>query len=63
MPTGTYTLTGRLALESGDLRLEDIQFTAAALHAMPARPESALQVLQDIAVDVQRRRRRHLALG
>lgn len=40
---------GRLALESDDLRLEDVQFAAAALHAMPTRPDAALKVLTDLS--------------
>ena len=40
---------GRLALESDDLSLDDLQLAAAALGAMRARPESALQVLRDLS--------------
>jgi hypothetical protein len=39
---------GRLALESDDLSLEDAQHAAAALHALPRRPDSALRVLTDL---------------
>jgi hypothetical protein len=39
---------GRLALESDDLSLHDMQLAAAALHALPRRPDSALQVLRDL---------------
>lgn len=39
---------GRLALESDDLSLHDVQLAAAALHALPRRPDSALQVLGDL---------------
>ena len=40
---------GRLALESDDLSLHDLQLAAAALHALPRRPDSALQVLRDVS--------------
>ncbi len=39
----------RLALESDDLRLGDIQLAAAALQALPRRPASAQQVLTDLS--------------
>jgi hypothetical protein len=38
----------RLALESDDLQLRDIQLAAAALQALPSRPESALKVLHEL---------------
>ena len=40
---------GRLALESKDLSLGDLQLAAASLGAMRRRPESALQALRDVA--------------
>ena len=40
---------GRLALESDDLSLHDLQLAAAALQALPRRPDSALQVLRDVS--------------
>ena len=40
---------GRLALESDDLSLHDFQLAAAALHALPRRPNSALHVLRDVS--------------
>jgi hypothetical protein len=40
---------GRLALESDDLSLHDVQFAAAALHALARRPDSALKVLQEVS--------------
>lgn len=40
---------GRLALESDDLLLHDLQLAAAALQALPRRPDSALQVLKDVS--------------
>lgn len=40
---------GRLALESDDLSLHDLQLAAAALHALARRPDSALSVLQDLS--------------
>ena len=39
---------GRLTLESNDLQLVDIHLAAAALHALPRRPEAALRVLTDL---------------
>lgn len=40
---------GRLALESDDLSLDDAQLAAAALQALPRRPDSALQILTDLS--------------
>jgi hypothetical protein len=40
---------GRLALEADDLSLEDAQLAAAALQALPRRPDSALSVLTDLS--------------
>ena len=40
---------GRLALESDDLSLDDVQLAAAALQALPRRPDSALNVLADLS--------------
>ena len=40
---------GRLALESDDLSLEDVQLAAAALHALPRRPDAAMKVLADLS--------------
>ena len=40
---------GRLALESDDLSLHDLQLAGAALQALPRRPDSALQVLKDVS--------------
>ena len=40
---------GRLALESDDLSLHDLQLAAAALQALHRRPDSALQVLRDVS--------------
>jgi hypothetical protein len=40
---------GRLALESEDLSLHDLQLAAAALHALPRRPESTLPVLREVS--------------
>ena len=39
----------RLALEMDDLRLRDLQLAAAALEALPARPDAALVVLTDLS--------------
>ena len=39
----------RLALEADDLELEDLQLAAAALQALPRRPDSALSVLTDLS--------------
>jgi len=39
---------GRLALESDDLSLEDLQVAASVLQALPSRPDSALGVLTDL---------------
>jgi hypothetical protein len=39
----------RLALETDDLQLRDVQLAAAALHALPTRPESALRVLTELS--------------
>ena len=40
---------GRLALESDDLSLDDLQLATAALQALPRRPDSALRVLTDLS--------------
>lgn len=40
---------GRLALESDDLSLHDLQLATAALQALPRRPDSALRVLTDLS--------------
>ena len=40
---------GRLALEYEDLSLHDLQLAAAALHALPRRPESTLPVLREVS--------------
>jgi len=39
---------GRLALESDDLSLDDVQLATAALHVLARRPDSALQILRDV---------------
>lgn len=39
----------RLALESDDLQLGDVQLAAAALQALPDRPDSALRVLPELS--------------
>jgi hypothetical protein len=39
----------RLAVETDDLQLRDVQLAAAALQALPARPESALLVLTELS--------------
>jgi hypothetical protein len=39
----------RLALESDDLQLADVQLAASALQALPTRPESALRVLVELS--------------
>ena len=39
----------RLALETDDLQLRDVQLAAAALAALPTRPESALRVLTELS--------------
>ena len=39
----------RLALESDDLQLRDVQLAVAALQALPVRPESALRVLTELS--------------
>lgn len=39
---------GRLALESDDLSLEDLQLAGGALQALSRRPDSALRVLTDL---------------
>lgn len=39
----------RIALESDDLQLRDVQLAAAALQALPVRPESALPVLTELS--------------
>lgn len=40
---------GRLALESKDLSLDDVQLATAALGSMRRRPNSALQTLRDLS--------------
>lgn len=40
---------GRLALESDDVTLDELLIAAAALQALPRRPESALRVLTDLS--------------
>jgi hypothetical protein len=40
---------GRLALESKEISLDDVQLAAAALRAMRTRSESALNVLRDLS--------------
>jgi hypothetical protein len=40
---------GRLTLESDDLQLDDLQLAAAALQALPRRPDSSLRVLTDLS--------------
>ena len=40
---------GRLTLESDDLQLHDLQLAAAALQALPRRPDSSLRVLTDLS--------------
>jgi hypothetical protein len=40
---------GRLTLESDDLQLNDLQLAAAALQALPRRPDSSLRVLTDLS--------------
>ena len=40
---------GRLALESDDLSLHDLQLAVAALHALPRRPDSTLPVLREVS--------------
>lgn len=39
----------RLALESDDPQLRDVQLAAAALQALPVRPKSALPVLTELS--------------
>ena len=39
----------RLALESDDLQLLDVQLAAAALQALPGRPDSSLRVLTELS--------------
>ena len=39
----------RLALETDDLQLRDVQLAAAALQALPLRPESALRLLTELS--------------
>jgi len=39
----------RLALETDDLQLRDVQLAAAALQALPTRPESALRMLTELS--------------
>jgi hypothetical protein len=40
---------GRLALESDDLSLDDLQLATSALQALPRRSDSALSVLTDLS--------------
>ena len=40
---------GRLALESDDLSLDDVQRAGAALQALPRRPDSSLQTLTELS--------------
>lgn len=40
---------GRLALGTDDLLLSDLQLAAAALLALPRRPDSALRALTDLS--------------
>ena len=47
--SGDARWLGRLALESDDLSLHDVHLAAAALHALPRRPDSALQVLRVVS--------------
>jgi hypothetical protein len=39
----------RLAFESDDVTLNDLQFAAAALAGLPRRPDSSMQVLYDVS--------------
>jgi len=39
---------GRLALESDDVSLDDVQLAAAALQALRRRPDSSIGVLKDL---------------
>jgi hypothetical protein len=39
----------RLALESDDLQVRDVQLAAAALQALPTRSESAMRVLRELS--------------
>jgi hypothetical protein len=39
----------RLALESDDLQLRDVQVAAAVLQALPSRPDSALRFLNELS--------------
>jgi len=39
---------GRLALEADDLSLDDVQLAAAALQALPRRPDSSLLTLTEL---------------
>ena len=40
---------GRLALESDDLSLDNVQLAGAALQALPRRPDSSLQTLTELS--------------
>jgi hypothetical protein len=40
---------GRLALESDDLSLDDLQLAAAALQALPRRPDATLPTLTELS--------------
>ena len=48
-PKAATRWLGRLALESDDVSLDDLQLTAAALQSLPRRPDSALRVLADLS--------------
>lgn len=39
----------RLALETDDLQLRDVQLAAAALQTLPTRPDAALRVLTELS--------------
>jgi hypothetical protein len=47
---------GRLALESDHVTLGDLQFAAAALLALPRRPDAALGVLTDLSSGDKKRK-------
>ena len=46
---GAVRWLGRLALESDDLSLDDLQLAAAALQGLRRRPDSTLEVLRDLS--------------
>ena len=48
-PKAAMRWLGRLALESDDVSLDDLQLAAAALQSLPRRPDSALKVLADLS--------------